>query len=157
VINEVIGEMVPLLRSEANEYAVSIRINLAAHLPTITADRVQLQQVLMNLMLNGIEAMKETGGILTVKSQLAENGQIQISVHNTGPGLPLGNADQAVTADVARRSTSPCQRPPPKQTLPRTPSDSAFSTSGSRSPPIAAQVRAAMAYLPQGLLTCGMR
>jgi hypothetical protein len=54
----------------------------------------------MNLMLNGIEAMKETGGVLTVNSQLAENGQIQISVHNSEPGLPLGNADQAVTVDV---------------------------------------------------------
>ncbi|HEY1993895.1 MAG TPA: two-component regulator propeller domain-containing protein, partial [Edaphobacter sp.] len=59
-INEVIGEMVKLLRGEANENAVSIRMDLAADLPKITADRVQLQQVLMNLMLNGIEAMKET-------------------------------------------------------------------------------------------------
>jgi C4-dicarboxylate-specific signal transduction histidine kinase len=59
-INEVIGEMVPLLRSEANEYAVSIRTDLAANLPKISADRVQLQQVLMNRMLNGIEAMKDT-------------------------------------------------------------------------------------------------
>jgi len=59
-----------------------------------TADRVQLQQVLMNLMLNGIEAMSETGGVLTVKSQLNQEGQIQISVNDTGPGLPLGKADQ---------------------------------------------------------------
>jgi PAS domain S-box-containing protein len=66
-INDVIGEMVLLLRSEANEHAVSIRTDLVADLPTITADRVQLQQVLMNLMLNGIEAMKETGGVLAVK------------------------------------------------------------------------------------------
>ena len=53
---------------------------LQADLPMIMADRVQLQQVLMNLMLNGIEAMKNTGGVLTVKSQLGEDGQIQISV-----------------------------------------------------------------------------
>jgi signal transduction histidine kinase len=97
-INEVIGEMVLLLRSEANEYAVSIRTDLAADLPRITADRVQLQQVLMNLMLNGIEAMKDTGGVLTVKSQLDEDGQIQISIHDTGPGLPLGKADQIFDA-----------------------------------------------------------
>ena len=89
-INEVIGEMVPLLRSEANEYAVSIRTDFAADLPKITADRVQLQQVLMNLMLNGIETMKETGGVLTMKSQLGEDGQIQISIHDTGSGLPAG-------------------------------------------------------------------
>jgi PAS domain S-box-containing protein len=97
-INEVIGEMVLLLRSEANEYAVSIRTDLAADLPKITADRVQLQQVLMNLMLNGIEAMKETGGVLTMKSQFGENGQIKISIHDTGLGLPLGNADQIFDA-----------------------------------------------------------
>jgi signal transduction histidine kinase len=97
-INEIIGEMVPLLRSEANEYAVSIRADLAADLPKITTDRVQLQQVLMNLMLNGIEAMKDTGGVLTVKSQLGEDGQIQFSVQDTGPGLPVGRADQIFDA-----------------------------------------------------------
>ena len=58
------------------------------------ADRVQLQQVLMNLMLNGIEAMSETGGVITVKSQLNKESQIQISVSDTGPGLPYGKADQ---------------------------------------------------------------
>jgi PAS domain S-box-containing protein len=103
-VNEVIGEMVLLLRGEANEYAVSIRMDLLADLPKITADRVQLQQVLMNLMLNGIEAMKETGGVLTAKSQLGEDGQIHISVHDTGPGLPLGKADQIFDAFFLRRS-----------------------------------------------------
>jgi PAS domain S-box-containing protein len=97
-INEVIGEMVLLLRGEANEYAVSIRTDLAADLPKITADRVQLQQVLMNLMLNGIEAMKDTGGVLMMKSQLGEDGQIEISVEDTGPGLPVGNVDQIFDA-----------------------------------------------------------
>jgi signal transduction histidine kinase len=82
------------LRGEANEYAVSICTDLAADLPKITADRVQLQQVLMNLILNGIEAMKETGGMLTLKSQLREDGQIEISVNDIGPGLPVGNADK---------------------------------------------------------------
>jgi signal transduction histidine kinase len=52
----------------------------------------------MNLILNGIEAMKDTGGVLTVKSQFDEDGQIQISIHDTGPGLPLGNADQIFDA-----------------------------------------------------------
>jgi C4-dicarboxylate-specific signal transduction histidine kinase len=97
-INEVIGEMVPLLRSEANEHAVSIRADLAADLPKITADRVQLQQVLMNLMLNGIEAMKETGGVLTVKSGPGEDGQVLISVGDTGVGLPAGRADDIFNA-----------------------------------------------------------
>jgi signal transduction histidine kinase len=97
-INEVIGEMVKLLRSEANEYAVSIRTDVAADLPKITADRVQLQQVLMNLMLNGIEAMKETGGVLTVKTERSECGQVLISVSDTGVGLPAGRTDEIFNA-----------------------------------------------------------
>jgi signal transduction histidine kinase len=97
-INAVIGEMVPLLRSEANEHAVSIRAALDADLPEITADRVQLQQVLMNLMLNGIEAMKETGGILTIKTGREAGGQVLISVSDTGVGLPAGGADEIFNA-----------------------------------------------------------
>jgi signal transduction histidine kinase len=93
-INEVIREMAGMLRSEARKHGVSVRIDLKDDLPMAVADRVQLQQVLMNLMLNGIEAMKDTGGVLTVKSQLGEDGQIEISVNDTGPGLPQGKADQ---------------------------------------------------------------
>ena len=97
-VNEVIGEMVGLLRGEATRYAVSVRADLAHNLPIVIADRVQIQQVLMNLMLNGIEAMSDTGGVLTVKSQLNENGQIEISVNDTGPGLPPGKAGQIFDA-----------------------------------------------------------
>jgi signal transduction histidine kinase len=52
----------------------------------------------MNLMLNGIEAMKETGGVLTVKSQTGGGGQIEVSIKDTGPGLPVGKADQIFDA-----------------------------------------------------------
>ena len=97
-VNEIVQEMVGLLRGEANRYAVSIRTDLAADLPQITADRVQLQQVLMNLMLNAIEAMKETGGVLTVKSQLDQDGRVMISVSDTGVGLPAEKADQIFNA-----------------------------------------------------------
>jgi PAS domain S-box-containing protein len=95
---EIIGEMVLLLRSEANEHAVSIRTDIAANLPKITADRVQLQQVLMNLMLNGIEAMKETDGVLTVKTVRGECGRVLISVSDTGVGLPPEKADEIFNA-----------------------------------------------------------
>jgi PAS domain S-box-containing protein len=97
-VNEVIGETVELLRPEATRHAVSVRTDLADSLPTVIADRVQIQQVLMNLMLNGIEAMSDNGGVLTVKSQLKKNGQIEISVSDTGPGLPAGKADQIFDA-----------------------------------------------------------
>jgi PAS domain S-box-containing protein len=96
-INEVIGEMARMLRGEARGHGVSIRTDLKDDLPMTVADRVQLQQVLMNLMLNGIEAMKDTGGVLTLKSQL-EDGQVEIAVNDTGPGLPLGKADQIFDA-----------------------------------------------------------
>jgi PAS domain S-box-containing protein len=98
-VDEIVGEMVLLrcLRGEANQYDVSIRTDLTANLPKITADRVQLQQVLMNLMLNGLDAMKETGGVLTVKVGL-EGGQVLISVSDTGVGLPAGRADEIFNA-----------------------------------------------------------
>jgi len=97
-VNETIREMVELLRAEANLYAVSIRTDLVADLPKINADRVQLQQVFMNLILNAIEAMKETGGVLTVKTQLGENGQLLISVSDTGVGLPKEKTGQIFDA-----------------------------------------------------------
>jgi len=97
-INEVIREMVGMLRSEARRHGVSVRADIKDDLPMTVADRVQLQQVLMNLILNAIEAIKDTGGVVTVKSQLAEDGQIEISVNDTGPGLPLGKAEQIFDA-----------------------------------------------------------
>jgi PAS domain S-box-containing protein len=97
-INEVIGEMAGMLGGQARGHGVSIRADLKEDLPMTMADRVQLQQVLMNLMLNGIEAIKDTGGAVTVKSQLGEDGKIQISIHDTGPGLPPGEADQIFDA-----------------------------------------------------------
>jgi PAS domain S-box-containing protein len=97
-VNEIIREMVELLRAEANQYAASIRTDLVADPPKITADRVQLRQVFMNLILNAIEAMKETGGVLTVKTQLGENGQLLISVSDTGMGLPKEKTEQIFDA-----------------------------------------------------------
>jgi PAS domain S-box-containing protein len=97
-MNEVVGEMTGMMRGEARGHGVSIRTDLKDDLPMTVADRVQLQQVLMNLMLNGIEAMKDTGGVLTVKSHLREDGQIEIAVKDTGPGLPVGKADQIFDA-----------------------------------------------------------
>ena len=99
-INELIQEMIVLLRSEASRYSISIHGELANDLPQMTADRVQLQQVLMNLMLNGIEAMKDvgTGGELTIKSQQDENRHLLISVSDTGVGLKPEQAEQIFDA-----------------------------------------------------------
>jgi C4-dicarboxylate-specific signal transduction histidine kinase len=99
-VNEIIGEMIVLLRGEATRYSMSVRTELAADLPPVMGDRVQLQQVMMNLMVNGIDAMKAVDGMreLTIKSQRAENEQVLVSVSDTGVGLPPGLADQIFNA-----------------------------------------------------------
>jgi signal transduction histidine kinase len=96
-LNGIIQEILTLLYGEATRSLVSVRTELAADLPGLMADRVQLQQVLMNLMLNAIEAMQDKGGELTVMSQV-QDGQLLFSVSDTGPGLPAGNVDQIFSA-----------------------------------------------------------
>ena len=97
-VNDVLREMLVLLRSEANRYGISMRAEIAAELPKVRADPVQLQQVLMNLMLNGIEAMKDAAGELTIKSELGHDDQVLISVSDTGVGLPPEKADRIFDA-----------------------------------------------------------
>ncbi len=99
-VSEVIQEMVVLLRSEASRHSVSILTELSKDLPRVVADRVQLQQVLMNLMLNGIEAMQDakTEGQLTIRALMAEHGQLLISVADTGVGVSPEQADQIFNA-----------------------------------------------------------
>jgi len=99
-VNEVIREMIVLLRSEAIRYNISVRTELAADLPQVMADHVQLQQVVMNLMINGIEAMKDVDGTheLTIHSHRGENEQLLVSVSDTGVGLPPQYADQIFNA-----------------------------------------------------------
>jgi PAS domain S-box-containing protein len=102
-VNEVIAEMLILLRNEANRHSVTMRTDLAAKIPKVMADRVQLQQVLMNLMLNGIESMKDNGGELSIKSQL-QDGQLLISVTDTGMGLPTEDVDEIFNAFFTTKS-----------------------------------------------------
>jgi PAS domain S-box-containing protein len=99
-VNELVCEMLVLLRSEANLYSICVHTDLAAELPKVMADRVQLQQVLMNLMINGIEAMKDVDGAreLAIKSQPAEDEQLLVSVTDTGVGLPPQQTDQIFDA-----------------------------------------------------------
>jgi signal transduction histidine kinase len=99
-VNEVVREMIVLLRGEATRYNVSIRTELAAELPSVLGDRVQLQQVLMNLVMNSIDAMKDVDGTreLAIKSQGAENEQVLVTVSDTGMGLPAQQAEQIFQA-----------------------------------------------------------
>jgi PAS domain S-box-containing protein len=95
-LNELVQEMIVLLRSEAARFSISIHGDLVSALPRVEADRIQLQQVFMNLMLNGLEAIKEMGtpGKLTITSEQDENGQLLVSVADTGLGLQPEQADQ---------------------------------------------------------------
>jgi signal transduction histidine kinase len=97
-VKDIIREITVLLGDEALRHSVTIRSELDEHVPDILADRVQLQQVFMNLMLNAIEAMKETGGELTIRSGLNPEGQLFISISDTGVGLPAESSDRIFDA-----------------------------------------------------------
>ncbi len=99
-INEVIREIVILLRSEAARYSISVRTELDTELPRLIGDHVQLQQVIMNLVLNGIDSMKDVDDKreLFIKSERWENEQVLVSVRDTGIGLPTQHADQIFEA-----------------------------------------------------------
>jgi signal transduction histidine kinase len=96
-VNGIIREMLTLLNGEAIRCSVAMRTDLAVKLPEIMADRVQLQQVFMNLMLNAIEGMKDSGGELIVKSQM-QDSQALFSVSDTGVGLPTEKVEQIFSA-----------------------------------------------------------
>src|ERR1700730_8825278 len=90
-VNELIREMIVLLRSEAIRDAISVRTDLAVDCPPVISDRVQIQQVLMNLIVNGIDAMKQVEGAreLVIASRSTGPDQVRVSVSDTGVGLPL--------------------------------------------------------------------
>jgi signal transduction histidine kinase len=102
-INTVIREMAVLLQQEAALSSVAIRTELGDGTSQVVADRVQLQQVLMNLMLNAIEAMKDTGGVLTITSHGWQDGELLISVGDTGVGLPTHNPEQIFESFVTTK------------------------------------------------------
>ena len=104
-VNSLIREMVVMLQNEANRYSVTMRTELGERLPDVMADRVQLQQVFMNLMLNGIEAIRNTSGEIIIKSQLAGDGQLLVSVSDTGVGLPIGKTDEIFKAFFTTKPT----------------------------------------------------
>jgi PAS domain S-box-containing protein len=95
-VNEVIPETIALLRDQAIRHNISIRTELGADILRIVGDRVQLQQVVMNLIVNSIEAMKDVDGTreLVIKSERAEGEHILVSFSDTGIGLSPQLAEQ---------------------------------------------------------------
>ncbi len=105
-VNELIREMIVLLRSETTRYSVSVLSDLGTDLPQVMGDRVQLQQVLMNLIINSIDAMKgvDAKRELTIKSKRTENEELMVSLSDTGVGLPPQQADQIFNAFFTTKS-----------------------------------------------------
>jgi len=99
-VNELIREMIILLRNEISRHSISVRAELVETLPHVMGDRVQLQQVMMNLIMNSIDAMKDVEGTreLIINSQRTENEQLMVSVGDTGVGLPAHQADRIFDA-----------------------------------------------------------
>jgi len=102
-VNDVARNMLALLRSEASRYSIAMRTDLADARPGIMADRVQLQQVFMNLLLNAIEAMTETGGELVLRSELSNDGYLLVSIGDTGVGIPVDKKDEIFDAFVTTK------------------------------------------------------
>jgi signal transduction histidine kinase len=99
-VNQLLHETAELLRSEVIHYGISIRTDLATDVPEALADRVQVQQVLVNLIMNGVDAMRDITGPreLVVSSRRSDDEHVLVSVSDTGVGLPPEQADQLFDA-----------------------------------------------------------
>jgi signal transduction histidine kinase len=93
-VKSTVREMAVLLGIEADRQFVVIKTEIGEDTPKLLVDRVQLQQVFMNLMLNAIEAMKGAGGTLTISSAMSPDGCLLVSISDTGVGLPPDLAEQ---------------------------------------------------------------
>jgi signal transduction histidine kinase len=100
-INEVIGEVARLVSADAVVRNVSVRLDLAPELPPIWGDRVQLQQVVLNLLLNGLDAMPDAGGgdrSLLLRTNRAGAESVQVAVLDSGTGIDETALDQVFQA-----------------------------------------------------------
>jgi PAS domain S-box-containing protein len=100
-INEAIREVIVLTRAEAAKSGVFVQTKLADHLPLIEGDRVQLQQVMLNLIVNAIEAMSGVADVqreLLVSTEQVESGRVLVAVTDTGPGLDPANLERLFDA-----------------------------------------------------------
>jgi signal transduction histidine kinase len=96
-LNDVVNEVVALVQHEVLHHRVSLRLRPASGLPPLLGDRVQLQQVLINLVMNGIQAMADIGDDpreLLIESRVDKAGHVVVAVQDSGPGIDLANADR---------------------------------------------------------------
>jgi len=95
-INDVIGEAVSLVRRELDNHGVVLRQRLAPDIALVTGDRIQLQQVIINLIMNGIEAMEnitERAREIVIRSSRSENNRIAVEVQDAGVGVDPARID----------------------------------------------------------------
>jgi len=93
-VKEIIEQMSGLLRREADRHTITIYSEVKTDTPKILANPVQIQQIFMNLMLNAIEAMKDVGGTLTIRSRLNPENRLFVSISDTGIGLPTESTER---------------------------------------------------------------
>ncbi len=92
-LNKLIVDLIDLSKQRTKYNNVKVRVNILAELPLITASSTELQQIFLNLVNNAIDAMEQTGGIVTISSHYLYN-RILIKVSDTGPGIPQSNIDR---------------------------------------------------------------
>jgi signal transduction histidine kinase len=100
-INEAVEEVVLLTQGEARRNHVTLQVELAANLPSVMADRVQIQQVMMNLILNGIQAMNAVDDrerLLLARTQRGEGDQVRVTVQDCGVGIDPGDIERVFNA-----------------------------------------------------------
>ena len=106
-INEVLREVIPLVQSEAALHGVTVGLDLTRGLPEVFGDRVQLQQVALNLMMNGIEAMTSVNGRrkeLLIRSRANESGEVLVSVQDCGEGIDRENLEKIFNSFYTTKS-----------------------------------------------------
>jgi len=107
-INRVILEIIELTRGEAAKYGISVLTELADHLPVVEADRVQLQQVLLNLIVNALEAMgaaNEGPRELLISTAKVQSSGVLVAVQDSGPGLEAAMLEQVFESFYTTKPT----------------------------------------------------
>jgi len=106
-INDVISEVIALMQLELDRHRVALRMELAPALPVVLADRVELQQVIINLVMNGIDAMEpitDRPRELLIGSRQDKADQILVTVEDCGVGISAENADRLFNAFFTTKS-----------------------------------------------------